>query len=286
MQPAMNRFTTLVETPAAFLQTFDHPPATPHRDPEHELATASTVSFVEAGHFAVESGGRTTRLGPGSIFITAPGMTFSCRHDEDLPTDRCLSIAFAERTVEDLRRADLPALEPPVALASRRQRFLQRRLQSCGAGDELRFELLAGSLFASFAAGGEEPRRRGHDGHPRSIARAIDLMEAEFGRPLTLYEIAGSAAMSPFHFARSFRELVGLPPHRFLTAVRLRHAARLLERGMSVTATCFEVGFGSLSHFTRLYQRRFGVAPSATRRRVPAERTPLAAALWGDSAAR
>lgn len=212
---------------------------------------------------------------PGEVMKIVPG-----RHDHEMPADRCLSIAYAEPTVEDLRRADLPPLRPPVTRVSARQTYLQHRLRSCGARDGLRFELLAGALFASFAARASARAERGPSPEQRrGVDRAIDLMEAEFGRPLTLYELARSSAMSPFHFARTFRALVGVPPHRFLTAVRLRQAERLLAAGMAVTDACFEVGFGSLSHFIRLYKRRFGVVPSAARRGAAA-RSPLAAALW------
>ena len=68
--------------------------------------------------------------------------------------------------------------------------------------------------------------------------------------------------MSLFHFARVFRELTGLPPHRYLLRTRLERAAQRLRTGDSVTNTCYAVGFSNLSHFTRSFRRRFGVAPS------------------------
>ncbi len=91
---------------------------------------------------------------------------------------------------------------------------------------------------------------------------ARELMEVEFGRALALQEIAQAAGMSPFHFARVFRSLMGVPPHRFLTAVRLRHAAHLLGQGASVTQTCYDVGFGTLSHFVTAFKERFGINPA------------------------
>jgi AraC family transcriptional regulator len=65
--------------------------------------------------------------------------------------------------------------------------------------------------------------------------------------------------------------------------VRLRHAARLLDEGASVTFTCYEVGFGSLSHFVTAFRKRFGVIPSAARRgeSVHALRAGLSAPPWG-----
>ena len=68
--------------------------------------------------------------------------------------------------------------------------------------------------------------------------------------------------MSMFHFTRVFTELVGRPPHRYLTDARLRAARSMLEEGRSVTETCFACGFNNLSHFSRSFAQRFGLAPS------------------------
>jgi AraC family transcriptional regulator len=280
----MNRVALLLRTPAVALWSFDHPPTALHEDPEYEVASQESISFVEEGSFEVRVGGKHWRLAPDTLFVATRGMRFSCKHDCDTPTDRCLSVTYDEQTVEDLRAADVPALRPPLAHSSARQRYLGRRLRSCGPGHELRLELLAGALFESLTRSGASPPV-GVEGRASPLVpwidRAVELIEAEFGRPLTLRELAGAAGLSTFHFARAFRELTGLPPHRYLMAVRLSHAAALLEQGAGVTYTCFEVGFGSLSHFITAFRQRFGIIPSDVRRgvRYPALRSSLRAPL-------
>jgi AraC family transcriptional regulator len=88
--------------------------------------------------------------------------------------------------------------------------------------------------------------------------------------------------MSPYHLSRVFRNVTGIAPHRYLTAVRLRHAAAMLRRGASVTYTCYATGFGSLSHFITAFGRRFGVSPSAVARgaRLPMHRVAPATPLF------
>jgi len=281
----MNRVELLLRTPAVTLAEFDHPPG-PHSDPEREVAPDHTISFVDEGSFDVEVDGRMWKLGPGSIFVTAQGLEFACRHDGDAPTDRCLSISYTPRTVEELRSADIPPPRPPTAVLSPQRAWLRHRLHSCSPADEVRFELLAGALFESLADGGTRESSR-HPAHVTSliwrIDRAVDLIESDYGRRLTLADLAGAAGLSAFHFARAFRALTGLPPHRYLTAVRLRHAARLLEEGAGVTFTCYEAGFGSLAHFITTFRKRFGIAPSAARSRagVAALRSALSSPVWG-----
>ncbi|MFN7941089.1 MAG: AraC family transcriptional regulator [Thermoanaerobaculia bacterium] len=294
----MNRVELLLRTPAVSLCRFDHPPAAEHHDPDFEVAPEDSINFVEAGSFDIRLAGERFRFAPGSIFVTRRDMGFACDHDSATPSDRCLSVAFSALAVEDLLRADLPALTPPLATVTPRQSFLRHRLRGCAPGEELRLELLAGALFESLAGAGSRADRPPRRARPapasdritprmRRIERALELIESDYARPLTLAEIAAAACLSPFHFARTFRELTGAPPHRHLTAVRLGHAARRLDQGASVTDACYDVGFGSLSHFITAFHRRFGVPPSAVRRgarltalraalRSPAKRAPRA----------
>lgn len=280
----MNRVALLLETPAVSLAGFDHPPG-PHTDPEREVAPGHAISFVDEGAFDVEIEGRSWRLEPGSLFVTATGLEFACRHDGDVPTDRCLSISFAPSTVEDLRLADVPPLRPPFVKLSPQHAWLRRRLESCTPGEEVRFELLAGALFESVATQrllGSHPRQSQFSGLMWRIDRAADLIEADYGRTLTLAELADAAGLSAFHFARAFRALTGLPPHRYLTAVRLRHAVRLLRDGAGVTYTCHETGFGSLAHFITAFRKRYGMTPSSARSTagVATIRSALSSPVW------
>jgi AraC family transcriptional regulator len=116
----------------------------------------------------------------------------------------------------------------------------------------------------------------------RRIDRAVELIESDFARQLTLSELANAAGMSMYHFARVFRALTGIPAHRYLTAVRLRNAARRLDEGESVTSACYEVGFASLSHFVTAFRKRFGITPSAAAKgaRYPVLRAALTTPLW------
>lgn len=289
----MNRVHVLLRLPAVRVAVFDHPPGEPHEDPRGEEAPHDAVNFVEAGTFAIRPTRRHSSgdpplwsFAPGMLFVTPRGLPFACRHDAECPADRCLSVAYTPEAVDDLRHAGLPALRAAGVDGTERHRFLRHRLRGCGAGDGLRAELLAGAIYESLAGAGEAPVRGGRPAPGdvvRRVARAADLADAAYARPLALAELAGAAGMSPYHFARVFARLAGLPPHRYLTAVRLRAAADRLARGAAVTDTCYAVGFASLSHFVTTFRRRFGVTPAAFARAPhrPALRAALAAPVWG-----
>jgi AraC family transcriptional regulator len=98
------------------------------------------------------------------------------------------------------------------------------------------------------------------------LSRVIDFAAANLHRTVTISLLADAAALSPYHFARSFQRSTGLAPHRFVTAMRLQRAAERLQHSrMTVEDISAEVGFSNLSHFRRLFRSHFGASPSAFR---------------------
>jgi AraC family transcriptional regulator len=78
--------------------------------------------------------------------------------------------------------------------------------------------------------------------------------------------IAQECGMSPTHFARAFKQSVGLPPHQWLLLRRVDVAKSLLQLGtMSTAEIALETGFADQSHFTRVFSRLVGASPQAWR---------------------
>jgi AraC family transcriptional regulator len=99
-----------------------------------------------------------------------------------------------------------------------------------------------------------------------AVERAITCMWERYSEPLSLTDIARSAILSRFHFTRIFKEATGVPPGRFLSAVRIYQAKRLLATtGMKVTDISFAVGFNSLGSFTNHFTDSVGISPSRFR---------------------
>lgn len=270
----MNRVVQWVQTDAVTLKHFDHTPGVVHHDPERERATLHAVNFVEAGSFRVRTTGGWHEVSTDSLFVTTPGLEFSCAHDADHPGDRCLSVSFSDEAVESAR-SSITLADSPVRPLTNRHAFLQRALRGCVPGEEARTEALAGALLWSLSAGpARQPlfRPERMAWYAARVDRAKAMIEARYAEPLSLSALARDSGMSVFHFARIFRELEGRPPHRFLTDVRLAHADARLREGAGVTDTCFAVGFGSLSHFITTFRRRYGARPSEIRRNAKGRR--------------
>jgi two-component system response regulator YesN len=91
---------------------------------------------------------------------------------------------------------------------------------------------------------------------------AMEFMEMNYNRPITLADIAHEAHLSVSRLAHLFREQVGITLIDFLTNVRINAAKRLmLKTEMNCTQVCFEVGYNNQSYFTRTFKQVTGMTP-------------------------
>jgi AraC-like DNA-binding protein len=68
--------------------------------------------------------------------------------------------------------------------------------------------------------------------------------------------------ISKYHLLRVFKKYYGTTPRQFLTDTRIQKSKQCLKKGMSVTETCFAVGFESLGSFSALFKRKTGKSPT------------------------
>ena len=100
------------------------------------------------------------------------------------------------------------------------------------------------------------------DGTAHRIACAVALLRDQFERPLRVAQLAAAAGMSPSSFHYHFRSVTSLSPVQFQKQLRLIEARRrLLSEGIAANQAAFEVGYESVSQFTREYARLFGRPP-------------------------
>lgn len=100
-----------------------------------------------------------------------------------------------------------------------------------------------------------------------TLRRTSEYIERELANPISLHDLASMAGLSDCHFARAFKQSVGMPPHRYLMRRRVERAAALIQgttRPLSEIA--LEVGCCDQSHFSRLVARATGQTPRELRR--------------------
>jgi len=106
----------------------------------------------------------------------------------------------------------------------------------------------------------------------RRLLRAKDQMDAASHEDWPVRRLARVSGISAAHFARSFKDAFGVPPHRYLLTRRIERAAALLrDTEMSITEIAFHTGWGSLGTFGRTFRDVTGENPAALRSQERAE---------------
>ena len=140
-------------------------------------------------------------------------------------------------------------LEPPVPKAAQSLWYQSKAL-----------ELMAHFLFVP-----KEPElfcmRQKRVARDR-VERTKELLTRDLAEPPSLEQLGQEVGCSPFHLSRIFSREVGLTIPQFLRNQRIERAAELLRTGRyNVTEAATEVGYASLSHFSKAFCETIGCCP-------------------------
>ena len=102
----------------------------------------------------------------------------------------------------------------------------------------------------------------------RRLLRAKDRMDAASHEEWPVPRLARVSGVSEAHFARSFKEAFGIPPHRYLLTRRIERAKALLrDTDLAITEIAFQTGWNSLGTFGRTFRDVTGESPGELRAR-------------------
>jgi PAS domain S-box-containing protein len=94
----------------------------------------------------------------------------------------------------------------------------------------------------------------------RSLTPAVEMIARDYGRPLTVKELAASVSMSPSYFARSFKQQLGTTPHKYIRKVRLVVACELLSTtDLPIATIASRTGYYDQSHLSNDVLRERGM---------------------------
>jgi AraC-like DNA-binding protein len=243
-----------------------------HDDHDEKRATewwsAPTIAFSFFGSWRLRCAGGGGEVSPAAVMVASGSAEYECVHD-DLE-DRMLSVSFLSET--DLGRLPLLPHNGELRVLGR---ALVRELRS-PERDDTEIDILCESLGRAVRDGPEGRRSEPAASTRRAVEEVRLLAERHYLRPeLDLVAEAAATGLSRTRFTHSFRDLVGVSPHRFLLGLRLAHAARLLRRSdASIAEVCFASGFGTLQSFNAAFRLAFGMPPGVYRTRATARRRP------------
>lgn len=100
------------------------------------------------------------------------------------------------------------------------------------------------------------------ESHVAQLGRAIAMLRSEYRTQIPIERLAKEVGMGPTTFHAHFKRMTSLTPGQYKKQLRLIEARRLMQdNGMLAGQAAFDVGYESLSQFTREYARMFHVTP-------------------------
>ncbi|MEO1017118.1 MAG: AraC family transcriptional regulator [Pseudomonadota bacterium] len=245
---------------------------------EISISRPFAIDFSFSAHDAVlvrRPGGKTTRrrVPPGSGGVTGGDGLAWVRVPEPY---ECVEIvpdsALLGSVTDELRCPDASGL---AEISGQRDPVLwaaATRVRSHVRGglplSDIEAESLARSLVAHLMCEylGVKPRRvNARPLDRRRLERVSDYIDAHLHQPITISTLADIAAMSPFHFAKTFKATTGLAPHAFVTARRMQRARKLLLSGtFKKKEVARQVGYHNVNHFKRMLRIYFGLETHPT----------------------
>jgi AraC family transcriptional regulator of adaptative response/methylated-DNA-[protein]-cysteine methyltransferase len=110
------------------------------------------------------------------------------------------------------------------------------------------------------------PRDLGASPKAVLIARVCKHIEANLDTKLTLSTLSAQAGISPYHFQRIFKQVVGISPRQYVEARRMSKMKRSLRNGQTVEKALYGAGFSSRSRLYEKVPNQIGVNPGTLRR--------------------
>lgn len=242
---------------------------------EHTHAGFAECFLVVSGRVRHLVNGAEQDLSAGQFVLMRPSDRHRFRPARNDPFS-FRNVAFPSSVLDDLRRRYFPdgewladergALPPVVTLRDAALERMELRIARLMSRPRRRIYI---DLFLlEVLADPPEPARRGGPPLPDWLERACDALNdpAAFAEGIpALFRLAGR---SPEHVTRELKRRTGETPTERVNRLRIEHAARrLLLSGENITDIAYGSGFESLSYFSALFKKRFGLAPRDYRKK-------------------
>lgn len=232
----------------------------------HSTGYGLTVTYAGAFDFWYRK--RIWTHGPGRrIKLKEPG---EVHRDERVHAPvTAQSVTFSpvlvERAAHQLGLARTPHLSTALSHGQGRLELAALALHDALAlrtSDSLECEsLVAETLEALLTEYGETRPSLSRAPHRAAVARARDFLHESFTRNVELEALAAAVGLNKFHLLRVFRAELGLPPHEYVTHLRVARAKTLLEQGLAAGTVAVEVGLYDQSQLNRHFGRIVGMTP-------------------------
>lgn len=186
-----------------------------------------------------------------------------CEFDEPL---EALIIDFDARLLEEVGLRPGNSIAPYTGQLDPITLQLALGAETFLAGTALYKETMSRALAAQLIQSTAPPTNAPATVEDQRLKRVIDYIHDNLSVDLSLEDLAGLAAMSPFHFSRAFKAATGSSPLQYVIGCRIERAKILLKTTkLTVAEVAFRSGYDDPGRFRQHFKRRVGIQPSIFR---------------------
>lgn len=146
----------------------------------------------------------------------------------------------------------------PLAMMIKQLHFLLETSRSV-LERQAAFYQVMGQLILTHAGNAPAMKKTGME--RQAIKKAVAHIHDNIAENTSLETLSAHVGLSPFYFARVFRQHTGLPPHAYRKQQRVFLAKQLLQGHMPIAQVAAETGFSDQSHLTRQFKQILGITP-------------------------
>lgn len=237
-----------------------------HRFSRHTHATY-TIALIESGVEEFAYGGSLLRAASGQVALLNPEVAHTGQ--AGVPEGWCYRVLYpAVEVVRDMAvelgvRRGTPYFPHTIVDDPAAAELLRSVHASAARGDTLASSTAVLTALAMILRRHASPSAGSSRGASPTVRAARALLHERLTDSPSLEELAATVGTGPFALLRAFRAAYGLPPHTYLTNLRVQRAREMLDAGLRPAEVAVRAGFADQPHLTRHFKRVVGVPPGA-----------------------
>lgn len=228
-----------------------------------------TIELLAGGNWIVGRGNRSRPTAPGALVLYGPGTPVALRATGSGPHWKYFLVLSGTEAANRLLQAGIAPRETPIHVQQGALIELYEQIISCSDLPEKHRKPVATALAQALIlrAGASKIPSPGHakpDG--TAFERCRSHMETHYPDIPSIRAAAAACHVTLEHFSRLFRKFTGTTAEKFLTSLRVNHAARMLQHtDATIKSIALSVGFKDPYHFSKAFKRIHAISPQKFR---------------------